>query len=159
MGAWHRVDMSERTPQGNHSVSREDIDALVEIFESSSWNRLDFVLGDVELHISKSASQSSHSEVARAAVREASTQAGTKPLLEIRAPHLATFCRAPKPGAPPYIEIGQEVTADTEVGLLEVMKRFTPLRAGLRGIVREIRVTDSTLVEFGQTLFLVEPEG
>lgn len=156
-------------------VSRDDLDALVQIFESSSWDRLDLVLADVELHISKSGSQVSHSEVPRPVVREAPERAVTKSarasdaaerpaevphgMLEIRAPHLGTFYRAPKPGAPPYIEMGQKVSPETEVCLLEVMKLFTTLRAGLSGIVRKVCVTDSTLVEGGQALFLIEPEG
>jgi acetyl-CoA carboxylase biotin carboxyl carrier protein len=156
-------------------VSRDDLDALVQIFESSSWDRLDLVLADVELHISKSGSQVSHSEVPRPVDREAPERAVTKSvrgsdaaerpvevphgMLEIRAPHLGTFYRAPKPGAPPYIEMGQKVSPETEVCLLEVMKLFTTLRAGLSGIVRKVCVTDSTLVEGGQALFLIEPEG
>ena len=45
---------------------------------------------------------------------------------------------------------------DTEVCLIEVMKLFTPLIAGVQGIVREVYVTDGALVEFDQPLFLIE---
>jgi acetyl-CoA carboxylase biotin carboxyl carrier protein len=78
-------------------------------------------------------------------------------LVALRAPNLGTFYRAPKPGAPPYIELGQEVEPDTEVCLIEVMKLFTPVRAGVKGIVREVCVADSELVEFDQPLFYIEP--
>lgn len=73
------------------------------------------------------------------------------------APHLATFYRAPKPGEDPYVEVGSRVSADSEVCLLEVMKLFTALRAGVDGTIRRICVEDGALVEGGQVLFLVEP--
>ena len=77
--------------------------------------------------------------------------------MAITAPNLGTFYRAPKPGAAPFVELGQSVDADTEICLLEVMKLFTTVKAGAKGIVREICVGDSEMVEFGQTLFLIEP--
>jgi acetyl-CoA carboxylase biotin carboxyl carrier protein len=78
-------------------------------------------------------------------------------MLVIRAPNLGTFYRAPKPGAPPYVEVGQRVEPDTEVCLIEVMKLFAPVRAGLSGVVREIRARDGEMVEFDQALIVVEP--
>lgn len=74
----------------------------------------------------------------------------------VRAANLGTFYRAPKPGAPSYVEVGGRVSADTEVCLIEVMKLFTPLIAGVEGTVREVYVTDGALVEFDQPLFLIQ---
>ena len=75
----------------------------------------------------------------------------------IRAPNLGTFYRAPKPGAPTYIEVGQQIEVTTEVCLIEVMKLFTPVQSGLRGIVREIRARDGQMVEFDAVLIIIEP--
>ena len=75
----------------------------------------------------------------------------------VRAPNLGTFYRAPKPGAPPYVAVGQKVEASTEVCLIEVMKLFTSVRAGVTGTVREVLAEDAQLVEFDQPLFLIEP--
>jgi acetyl-CoA carboxylase biotin carboxyl carrier protein len=75
----------------------------------------------------------------------------------VRAPNLGTFYRAPKPGAEPYVAVGQRVDATTEVCLIEVMKLFTSVPAGVAGIVRDALVKDSELVEFDQPLFLIEP--
>jgi acetyl-CoA carboxylase biotin carboxyl carrier protein len=55
------------------------------------------------------------------------------------------------------VSIGQKVTPDTEMCLIEVMKLFTSVRAGVAGTVREVCVEDTQLVEFDQPLFLVEP--
>lgn len=74
----------------------------------------------------------------------------------IRAANLGTFYRSPKPGAPSYVEVGTKVQPDTEVCLIEVMKLFTPLVAGAKGVVREVLVSDGALVEFDQPLFLIQ---
>src|SRR5260370_37324791 len=58
------------------------------------------------------------------------------------APSLTTFYRAPKPGAASFVEIGQAVAPETELCLVEVMKLFTTLRAGVSGILRQILVSD-----------------
>ena len=63
---------------------------------------------------------------------------------------------APKPGAKPYVEIGQRVQPDTDVCVIEVMKLFTSVQAGVTGVVRQVLVKDAELVEFDQPLFLIE---
>jgi acetyl-CoA carboxylase biotin carboxyl carrier protein len=77
----------------------------------------------------------------------------------VRAPCLGTFYSAPKPGSPPFVAVGQHVTADTEVCIVEVMKLFTTVRAGVAGVVRDVLVKDSDFVEFDQPLILIEPDG
>ena len=74
----------------------------------------------------------------------------------IRAGSLGTFYMAPKPGAKPYVEIGQRVQPDTDVCVIEVMKLFTSVQAGVTGVVRQVLVKDAELVEFDQPLFLIE---
>jgi acetyl-CoA carboxylase biotin carboxyl carrier protein len=71
-------------------------------------------------------------------------------------PLLGTFYRAPKPGAPPFVDVGASVEPDTVIGIIEVMKLMNAVRAGTRGVVREIRARDGTLVEYGETLLLVD---
>ena len=56
----------------------------------------------------------------------------------VAAPLLGTFYRAPKPGAPPFVEVGARVEEDTIVGIIEVMKLMNTVRAGVRGTVAEI---------------------
>jgi acetyl-CoA carboxylase biotin carboxyl carrier protein len=77
----------------------------------------------------------------------------------VAAPSLGTFYRAPKPGAASFVEIGQAVVPETELCLVEVMKLFTTLRAGMTGIVRQILVSDGEMIETGQPLFVIEPNG
>jgi acetyl-CoA carboxylase biotin carboxyl carrier protein len=154
-------------------LSPDDIAAFVQLFDASDWDNLDLVVGQSELHLSKNTRSAAANSVALPAQRDTSVPVVEEPkppvpspgkavrdstgMLEVRAPHLGTFYRSPKPGTAPYVEVGQSIQADTEVCLLEVMKLFTTMRAGVSGIIRDVCVTDSALVESGQVLFLVEP--
>jgi acetyl-CoA carboxylase biotin carboxyl carrier protein len=77
--------------------------------------------------------------------------------LAVTAPILGTFYVAPEPGAPPFVTVGQQVTEDTTCGLIEVMKVFNSVRAGVKGTVVEIVAPNGGFVEFGQTLIIVKP--
>ncbi|MGV1684904.1 acetyl-CoA carboxylase biotin carboxyl carrier protein [Sphingopyxis sp. NJF-3] len=87
----------------------------------------------------------------------ASAPAGDWPAdaVVVAAPYLGTFYRAPKPGADPYVEAGDPVTAETEICLVEVMKLFTSVRAGCDGHVHAILAADGALVEADQPLFVI----
>lgn len=77
--------------------------------------------------------------------------------VEIVAPLLGRFYAQPEPGAPPFVSVGSEVTEDTTVGLIEVMKTFHAVRAGVGGIITEICVQDAQFVEYGAVLLRVRP--
>ena len=77
----------------------------------------------------------------------------------IVAPMMGRFYAQPEPGAAPFVTLGGEVNADTTVGLIEVMKVFTAVPAGVGGVVTEVCVPDAELIEYGQALFRVRPHG
>jgi acetyl-CoA carboxylase biotin carboxyl carrier protein len=77
---------------------------------------------------------------------------------DITAPLLGTFYRAPKPGAPPFVEVGSVVEEDTIIGIIEVMKLMNTVRAGRRGRVVAILARDGALVEYGETLMRLSGE-
>jgi acetyl-CoA carboxylase biotin carboxyl carrier protein len=78
-------------------------------------------------------------------------------MVPIIAPLLGTFYVAPEPGAPPFVKVGQQITEDTTVGLIEVMKVFNSVRAAVKGTIVELVVQNGQFVEFGQPLFIVKP--
>lgn len=78
-------------------------------------------------------------------------------LVPIKASMLGIFYRKPGPGAPPYVDIGSFVEEDTTVCLLEIMKVFNAVRAGVRGYIKKICAKSGDVAQDGQTLFLVEP--
>lgn len=75
----------------------------------------------------------------------------------VRAPMVGIFYRSPKPGEPPYVEVGDTVAAGDVVAQIEVMKLFTELTAGIAGRVTGIAAEDAALVEFDQPLLRIEP--
>jgi oxaloacetate decarboxylase alpha subunit len=75
----------------------------------------------------------------------------------VESPMVGTFYRAPQPGAPPFVEIGDVVGPGQTLCILEAMKLMNEVKADLEGIVRSIGVENAQPVEFGQVLFELEP--
>ena len=71
---------------------------------------------------------------------------------------MGRFYAKPEPGAAPFVTLGAKVDADASVGLIEVMKVFNSVRAGVSGIITEICVQDAQFIEYGQILFRIRPE-
>lgn len=76
----------------------------------------------------------------------------------VSSPMVGTFYRAPSPEAPPFVEVGSKVKAGDPLCIIEVMKLFTTINAEISGTVREIGAENGKLVEFGQMLFVIEPD-
>jgi acetyl-CoA carboxylase biotin carboxyl carrier protein len=84
-----------------------------------------------------------------------STHADAGPAQDVRAPLPGTFYRAPQPGAPPYVEVGGQVDADTVVAIIETMKLMNPVYAGVTGTVSEICLDDGQFAEQDAVLMRV----
>ncbi|MBO0820136.1 MAG: biotin carboxyl carrier domain-containing protein [Nocardiopsaceae bacterium] len=78
-------------------------------------------------------------------------------MVTVKAPLLGIFYRAPEPGAEPFTKEGAQVQEDTVIGLMEVMKSYSSVEAGVRGTVVEVVAENGALVEYGQPLLRVEP--
>ena len=78
-------------------------------------------------------------------------------LQDITAPMVGTFYRAPAPGEPSFIEVGNRVDVGQPVCILEAMKLMNELESEVSGEVVEILVDNGTPVEFGQVLMRVKP--
>jgi acetyl-CoA carboxylase biotin carboxyl carrier protein len=76
----------------------------------------------------------------------------------ITSPMIGVFYRRPSPGAPAFVEPGQAVTADTTIGIIEIMKLMNPIKAGVAGVIREFTVSDGEAVEYGQVLASLDEE-
>jgi len=95
--------------------------------------------------------------VSREAVVEPEAR-GDPSLIDVTAPLLGIFYRAPRPGDAPYIEVGSVLQEDTVIGIIEVMKLMNSVRAEVRGTVVEILAEDGSAVEEGQVLLRVSRE-
>ena len=137
-----------------------DIEAVIAQFENSSWRRIELIAGGVELRLSKDCGATTVSTAATAPAAAATppsvaaAPAGTV----VTAPTLGTFYRAPKPGEPAFVELGQHVAAGQELCLVEVMKLLTMVAAPVAGTVRALHARDGELVEFGQPLVSIDAD-
>lgn len=78
-------------------------------------------------------------------------------VVTVRSPIAGVFYRSPSPGAPHFVEHGAVVDEDTAVCIIEVMKVMNNIKAGVKGVVREICVANEELVQFDQALFYISP--
>ncbi|MCK9594691.1 MAG: acetyl-CoA carboxylase biotin carboxyl carrier protein [Candidatus Omnitrophica bacterium] len=97
-------------------------------------------------------SQAEPANAAPAPNDKASTKA-----LEIKAPMVGTFYRAPSPEAPPYCEVGQVIEPGQVVCIIEAMKLMNEIKSEVRGKLVEVLVDNAEPVEYGQSMFIIEP--
>ncbi len=81
----------------------------------------------------------------------------TDHLVPIKSPMVGTFYRAPAPDAKPYVELNQQIAVGQVVCIIEAMKLMNEIESEVAGRVAKIPVENGKPVEFGQTLFLIEP--
>jgi acetyl-CoA carboxylase biotin carboxyl carrier protein len=70
---------------------------------------------------------------------------------------VGTFYRAPSPDSDPFVEVGQAISADSPVCIIEAMKVMNEIQADIKGTIKKILIDNATPVQFGQALFLVDP--
>jgi acetyl-CoA carboxylase biotin carboxyl carrier protein len=75
----------------------------------------------------------------------------------VTAPVVGTFYHASRPGADPFVRVGDTVDAEQTVGLVEAMKLMNPVLAETRGRVVEVLAGNGQPVEFGQPLIVLDP--
>jgi len=162
-------------------LTDEDVARILRIVDESDYEEVHIEVDDLRIDLRKSATsgasahdfpQQAGKERSRAHDEPRATQAATavpaeaepvarEPVPEgaviIRAPMVGTFYRAPSPGEEPFVEIGDTVDPDTTVCLVEVMKLFHSVKAGVAGTVRTIPVENGSMVKHGQTLMVIEP--
>ena len=90
---------------------------------------------------------------------EPAPDAAAEGLVDVRAPLLGTFYRAPRPGAPPFVTVGSEVEPDTVVCIIETMKLMNSVTAGVTGAVAEILTENAQFAGQGTVLMRVRPTG
>ena len=77
--------------------------------------------------------------------------------IEITSPMVGTFYSAPSPDSPPYVTVGQDVSEDTVVCLMEAMKVMNEIKAEVRGVIAEVVAENGKPVQYGQVLFRLKP--
>ena len=159
-------------------IDQDDVIQILKMLEESTFDELHLEMGGLKLTVNKSGKKTSPVVAVTSGDSESTElKDGVEPTVQIReekpdmpqtsdleengfipikAPMLGTFYRAPKPGAPRFVEVGGLVSEDDSVCIIEVMKLFNTVKANVRGRIAKICAEDGQMVEYQQTLFLLE---
>ncbi|WP_462420748.1 acetyl-CoA carboxylase biotin carboxyl carrier protein [Salinicoccus sp. Marseille-QA3877] len=141
----------------------ENLDKLIERMEKASLSELSYKDGEVDIKLKKEAPR----EVMEVPAKETANISPQQniPAFEnetvekegtlIKAPMVGTFYKAPSPESEPFISVGDNVSNDSVVCILEAMKLFNEIQAETSGEIVEILVEDGDMVEYDQPLFRV----
>ncbi len=160
-------------------LTYDDLLRIVELIKSSEqFSEFRLKVGEIEIELRRRTDAGAPTGVAgataaivpaaappAAAVDVSAPQAVLRPAaptwppesIVIRAPMVGTFYRAPEPGAPPFVQVGQVVEPETTVCIIEVMKLMNSIPAGAHGVVAQVLVPDGAPVETHAPLIIVDP--
>lgn len=147
-------------------MNLEQIKELIKVLEDSTLTSIEIEDNEQKVKLFKETRVSEVYAPVQPAVQQLqeiaveAPQAETKPAVEatqtINAPMVGTFYQSPSPDKGPYVQIGDHVTADSVVCILEAMKLFNEIQAEVAGEIVEVLVEDGQMVEYGQPLFKVK---
>ena len=145
-------------------LSTEDVAEIVAILDGGNYERLEIRTTRFILKVAREGEGWTQEwdwavPEAKAAVAEVAAIAVEVPegLAAVHPPLPGTFYRAPQPGAPPFVEVGGQVGADTVVAIIETMKLMNPVHAGVAGTIEAILVDNAQPVEAGAVLMTIRP--
>lgn len=107
-------------------------------------------------HAPMAAAPVHHAAPAAAPAAAAAPAPEASNLKEIKSPMVGTFYASPSPEAGPFVKVGQAVTPDTVVCIVEAMKVMNEIKAEISGTIAEISAENGKPVQFGQALFRVK---
>lgn len=141
------------------------IDQLLDKMEKAQLTELSYKDSEVDIVLKKETPQVSYTAAPAPTVQQAAP-VGTQETAEtstpvesgtfIKAPMVGTFYKAPSPEADAYVKVGDKVSNNSVVCILEAMKLFNEIEAEVSGEIVEILVEDGEMVEFDQPLFRVK---
>jgi acetyl-CoA carboxylase biotin carboxyl carrier protein len=156
------------------SLTAKDIAEIAKLLDESHFSSLDLQVGDFRLKIRRDGGWSGRDvreEPAAPAPKPAAAPSEPPPPIgqeagaarvgeiDVPAPLLGNFYAAPRPGEPPFVEVGDAVTEDSVIGIIEVMKLMNSVRAGVAGTVIAILAVDGSAVDEGQPLIRIRRDG
>jgi acetyl-CoA carboxylase biotin carboxyl carrier protein len=144
---------------------------LIELLDESGIAEIEITEGDDSVRISRYAQGTSiaAAPVAAAPIAAAAPApagaaepAAAAPVEDegyaVTAPMVGTYYSAPSPGASPYIQVGDRVSAGDTLCIIEAMKMMNQVEAEVAGVVKSIRVQNGEPVEYGQTLVVIDQQ-
>ena len=140
----------------------KDIKAIVDLMEKNGLTAFEMEKGGFRIALSKGAVAGAAVTYAPAPVAAAAAPAASAPAeaaasaasgKEIPSPMVGTFYTAPSPESPAFVKVGQKVTPDTVVAIIEAMKVMNEIKAEVSGTITEVAAENGQPVQFGQALF------
>lgn len=149
-------------------MNLKELKEIIAIFEEANISELDLERGGVKIRLRKGlppqlvsalppAEEAAIQRVVPALSEEAKKEE-EKGLVEISSPMVGTFYRTPSPEAKPFVEEGDEIEEGKVICIIEAMKLMNEIKSEMRGKIARILVENGHPVEYGQPLFLVEPQ-
>jgi acetyl-CoA carboxylase biotin carboxyl carrier protein len=152
------------------SLTARDIAEIAKLLDASHFSSLDLTIGEFRLKIRREGGWSGQDDEPEAPSPKADATEPPPPIgqeagaarvgeVDVPAPLLGNFYAAPRPGDPPFVNVGDSVDEESVIGIIEVMKLMNPIRAGVAGKVVAILAADGTAVDEGQPLVRVRLKG
>ncbi|CAM4144519.1 acetyl-CoA carboxylase biotin carboxyl carrier protein [Lacicoccus alkaliphilus] len=141
----------------------DDLDKLIERMEKASLSEISYKDGEVDIKLKKEMQKemvqtpAQPAPAAQSAEKPAAAESGPaeKEGVLVKAPMVGTFYKAPSPESDPFVGVGDKVSNDSVVCILEAMKLFNEIQAETSGEIAEILVEDGEMVEYDQPLFRI----
>ena len=147
--------------QGDVDATRaERIRELVKIVQESGVGEIEIEDAGMRVSVRRADEPAAYASAPVATAEAETPVLGNGPAAgpaRVESPMVGVFYRAPQPGAPSFVEVGDIVGVGQTLCILEAMKLFNELKAEAEGRVRAIHVENGEPVEFGQLLFELEP--
>ncbi|MEI7713088.1 MAG: acetyl-CoA carboxylase biotin carboxyl carrier protein subunit [Rhodospirillales bacterium] len=144
----------------------DSIRRLGQIMAETGMTELEMVIKDARIKVVRGGSSVAAVAVAGAAATPVAAPvaaaAAPAPVADasspgaISSPMVGVAYLSPEPGSPPFVAVGQQVAAGQTVLLIEAMKTFNQIKAPKAGTVSRILVENSSPVEFGEVLMIVD---
>ena len=140
-------------------LTDDDVREILRIIDESDLDELRVATEGFSLYVRRAGAVREASGIPTEPFERVKEEPDPDGLMTIASPMLGVFYRAGAPGATPFVEVGARVAPDTTVCIIEVMKMMNSVPAGVTGTIAEVCPANATLVELGEPLFRVRPEG
>lgn len=149
-------------------INIDDLEKIMKVVEKFDVSHFEFQQGDSKVVVDKNVvgellSNNVDREIVKPEIEQAANgidkeinEEAEEEKQYIKAAFAGTFYSTKEQGEPPFVKLNDKIEQDTVVGLIEVMKLFNEIEAGINGTIVDILVKDGDFVEYGQPLFEIK---
>ena len=149
-------------------MNTKNIEQLIELLEKSTISEIEIGRwgnkirvsrqgGNVVVQNSGMAQTSGQPDVAAQAFTESVGDESSPQGVAISSPMVGTFYRSPSPDVDAFVKVGDHIKKGDTLCIIEAMKIMNEVEAEISGVILDVQIENAQPVEYGQTLFLIEP--